>query len=190
MTSIKQPTSEVSKPPHPSMRIWNVMFPWMLSFFVSFTVFLIILVILPMEPWYAWKKVVAQYVTGGEYVVAEGGAMGENYFEIIVHDAYLKRPGWIVVSTVYNEMDIKCNEIFGKSDLLPAGKIHNATIRIPNIMPAELEDTTNQPALLPGAAVSVSLVYDNGSGDFINPIFVKDKTGLVIYAKTRIGIVK
>ena len=191
MNSIKQPTSEVSKSPLPSTSVWNMMLPWVVSFVVSLSIFLIILVMLPMEPWYAWKGVVSQYITGGEYILADAGVMGDNYFDIIVHRAYLRKPGWLVFSAVYFANDKNCSEIFEISDYLPAGNVKDATIRVPNIPPNQLEDTTNQPALPPGTQIIVSIVYDtDGSREFKNPTFVTDKHGDRIFAKTKIGMVK
>lgn len=166
------------------------MIPWIVSGFVSCIVFLVILAIMPIEPWYAWKRVVGQYVTGSEYILADAGAMGEDYFDIVIHKAYLRRPGWIVVSALYNDSDVRCGEIFGKSEILPAGTVTNATIRIPNITPDILEETTNQPAIPAGTSVTVGIVYDDGDGDFTNPQLVRDKTGALIFARTKIGVNK
>lgn len=146
---------------------------------------------MPLEPWYWWKGVVAQYITGREYIVADAGVMGDDYFDIIVHKARLRKPGWIVVSAVYFPNDKNCNEVFGVSDYLPQGTVSNATIRIPNITMTNLDGTTDQPALPPKTQVIVTIAYDtDGSGEFKNPIFVTDKNGDRIFAKTVIGVTK
>ena len=165
--------------------------PWLVSSIISFILLLVILVVMPMEPWYWWKGVVAQYITGGEYIIAEAGTMGDDYFDIIIHKAYLRKPGWIVVSAVYFANDKNCSEIFGTSKLLPAGKVSEATIRVPNLHPTELEDTTNQPALPPGNLVTINIAYDTeDSGVFNYPTFVKDRNGDRIFATARIGETK
>ena len=160
--------------------------PWVVSGVVYLLIFLSILVILPMDPWYSWKRLVAQYITRSEYVIVGDGRMGVDYFDVTIKSAYLKRPGWLFVSAVSHEYDLRCMQIFGKSELLPAGKVKNATIRLPNLTPDVLEETTNQPPLTPGTEVSVGIVYDDGAGSFEQPILLRDKTGTLIFGKTKL----
>ncbi len=169
---------------------WRIFTPWIVSGLVYLIIFLFILVVLPMGPWYSWKRVVAQYITGTEYVIAGSSVMGEGYFDVNVRKANLKKPGWIVVSAVANEHDMRCSQVYGKSDLLPAGKITNATIRLPNISPEVLDDTTNQPSLTLGTILSVGIAYDDGTGSFENHILLRDSTGALIFSNTTLGVAK
>jgi hypothetical protein len=82
--------------------------------------------------------------------------------------------------------------IFGESVLLPQGVVKDATIRVPNKVPVAIEDTTNQPALVAGTTVTINIVYDDGGGELnlANPLFVKDKTGSIVFTKTKIGTIQ
>lgn len=185
--SVPQPAQAPQKTP--SYR-FNPVIPWIVSASVCLTIFLIILIVLPMDSWFGWKRVVAEYITGTEYVLVGRGVMGDGYFDVTIKRAYLKKPGWLVVSAVAQEYDMRCAQVYGKSELLPAGKIKNATIRLPNIVPDVIEETTNQPALIAGTEVTVGIAYDNGTGSFENPILLRDKTGALIFGRTRINIAK
>ena len=160
--------------------------PWVVSGVVYLVIFLSILVVLPMDSWYSWKRLVAQYLTRSEYVIVGDGRIGLDYFDINIKRAYLKRPGWLVVSAVSQEYDLRCMQIYGKSEFLPAGKVKNAKIRLPNLTPEVLEETTNQPPLTPGTEVSVGIVYDDGTGSFEQPILLRDRTGTLIFGKTKL----
>ncbi len=164
--------------------------PWVVSGFVFLVIFLTLLAVLPMDSWYSWKRVVAQYFAGTEYVVVGQGVMGDGYFDVTIRRAYLKNPGWLVVSAVAQEYDMRCAQVYGKSELLPAGKVKDATIRLPNIVPEVIEETTNQPALAAGTEVTVGIVYDDGAGWPEAPVLLRDKTGTLIFGKTRIGRTK
>ena len=164
--------------------------PWIVSGFVYIVLFLCILIVLPMDSWFAWKRVVAQYVTRSEYVVVGAGLMGDGYFDLTIKKAYLKRSGWLVVTAVSHEYDLRCMQVYGKSELLPAGRVSNATIRLPNITPDTLDETTNQPPLAAGTEVAVGIIYDDGTGSFETPILLRDKTGALIFGKTKLGYSK
>lgn len=113
----------------------------------------------PRSPLYAWRHAILPMVLGREYVVAQMGEVGEQYFDVKIIQARLLKPGRIVITfRDHNPL------IFGISPFIPKGTVRHAEFRIPNI-PTDPEIENAMPPLPRGTHLGVSIIYDDALGD-------------------------
>ena len=136
----------------------------------------------PRSPLYAWRHAILPMVLGREYVVAQMGEVGEQYFDVKIIQARLLKPGRIVI-TFRDHAPL----IFGISPFIPKGTVRHAEFRIPNIpTDAEIEDA--MPPLPRGTLLGVGIIYDDALGDGTMNVTREESEWQMLFARGLWGV--